>query len=186
MSIAEKLRGSLKYEMGCSVDFISIALTGDRANCKGLCTYCRKEWVEKLADAIEAEQNASKSTPLPDGIIWPTFEDGTPVKFGDAYVNADGNPAEVRFLCMKAEGFKVGRGQTKNRWQPWGEAVKRNKPDTQEAIESDATAPSGVYCVKNGLVEKGEDVDEATLIERHILHLLERQRNLTGVAGWPF
>ena len=52
--------------------------------------------------------------------------------------------------------------------------------DTQEAIEDDATVPAATYCVRHGLVESDTDVDDATLLELHILDLLRRQRKLLG------
>ena len=58
--------------------------------------------------------------------------------------------------------------------------ITHRKPDTQEAIEDDATVPAATYCVRHGLVENDTDVDDATLLELHILDLLRRQRKLLG------
>lgn len=254
---------------------------------------CKDEDIAELRKQIEVAV-------LPEGVVWPRFEDGEPVGFGDLYVNADGNRSEVQYIGFKPNGFKVNKGQKRNEWKAYGEPVKRpepevldadgvpikvgdtlyndrgtafrvdrlkslgntikltcikecaefsldpstlthqapvldadgvpikvgdtvwygddcrcvveriyrqngdtlldlyvceaiwnwnnvkpaevthRKPDTQEAIDADATVPAAVYCVRHGLVESDSDVDDATLLERHILDLLARQRKLLG------
>lgn len=140
------------------------------------CSECRRAAMIIVLDAID---EASSAKCLPDGIEWPRFEDGRLVKFGDRYVNANGNASEVGFMCIKPEGFKIGHGQTKNKWQKWGEPVKRLEPDTQEEIDDDATLPPLEYCNRRNLL--GVDsayFDEAEAIEAMCKDLLERQRKL--------
>lgn len=235
MSIADKLRSVEKSDW-CLMDSMSIAVTGESAKCMDSCEECRVTWMHKLADAIEAEAGG-----LPDGVIWPRFEDGQLVKFGDRLVGYHAKSDQmhedtVSSIHLKRSGYKIN-GTVNRHTYAYGEPVKRprpevfdaegvpinvgdtvyyvkptahtegerivdaivgrevqltngywtdpanlthRKPDSTEAIRDDATMPSGAYCARCGLVESGEDVDDATLVERHILHLLERQRKLMG------
>lgn len=196
---------------------------------------CKDEDIAELRKQLEAAV-------LPEDIVWPRFEDGEPVGFGDLYVNANGDRSEVQYIGFKPDGFKVNKGQKRNVWKAYGEPVKRpepevldadgvpikvgdtvwdskgeshkvveinvvddveqliwcgkrlhgmkvfhianevthRKPDTQEAIDADATVSAAVYCVRHGLVESDAEADDATLLERHILDLLARQRKLMG------
>ena len=40
------------------------------------------DWAKTIRNAVKGA-NASKPMPLPEGVIWPTYEDGELVKFGD-------------------------------------------------------------------------------------------------------
>lgn len=246
-TIAERLR-EVNTNEWCNGLFISKVLNDKEASCKDLygeiisCSRCTQVWANKLADAIEAEQRSrTEQNGLPEGIIWPRFEDGELVKVGDK-VQHDGETKEVaRVLFYKtrtwirvktetcyeeleylpskplkrhepevldADGVPIkvddtvyGQSDGKE-WQVVGfayssehsvvttngkskrelrpEWLTHRKPDTLEAIEDDATVPAATYCVRRGLIESDTCVDDATLLELHILDLLRRQRNLLG------
>ena len=130
MSIAEKLREAAAKKPVCgSVDRIALALANAPARCDGDCGECIEKWYGRLADAIEAELNASKPTPLPDGIIWPTFEDGTPVKFWDVFVNRDGEAEKVTDFHFFENSVSVNGVD----FCSYGEPFKRPEPEVLDA-----------------------------------------------------
>lgn len=163
MSIAEKLRDSLEYEMGCSVDFISIALTDDRAFCEGTCDCCRKEWVEKLADAIEAEQANAVSKALIAEITKPET-----ISVGLLREVARDLEDMARLLSgAHAEDLSHCAGLIRK-------AI--DKPDTQEAIDADCMMDAKDYCEKHGIKTEWPKHYGKAKCE----HLLARQRKLLG------
>lgn len=108
--------------------------------------------------------------------------DGVPVKVGDTvWFPREKEPLFVNRIHPSGQldlTYELGG------WGGFGfvlpSEVTHRKPDTQEAIDDDATVPAAVYCVRHGLVESDTDVDDATLLELHILDLLARQRKLLG------
>lgn len=90
------------------------------------------ECAARIAAAVVARM-------VPEGVEWPRFEDGEPVRIGDAVESLSGNVFEVE--CVEVYGdhaklhapfkglFRVERG----------ESVKRpEQPDTQAIIDEDA------------------------------------------------
>lgn len=70
-TIAERLRESAGEKLGCPVDDIANAVTGEVASCIGSCAECHKEWYRRLADAIEAEQMKAIANALREEIANP-------------------------------------------------------------------------------------------------------------------
>lgn len=173
MSIAEKLREAAAIKPPCcNVDYIALALTDAPAKCEGLCRECTEEWHRRLADAIEAELNASKPTPLPEGIEWPRYEDGTPVKFGDEIVGVNRMLFRVDAVGFTKDGAFVSDSQWKQlRHLP---TFERYKPDTQEAIDADCMMDAKDYCEKHGIKTEWPKHHGKAKCE----HLLARQRKL--------
>lgn len=129
MSIAEKLREFATRVVDCNrVDRIALALTGECASRPEKCSDCTVEWYGKLADAIEAEINASKPAQLPEGIIWPTFEDGELVKFGD---KVDGRV--VKEFVFHPKTWSIYETADDEYFAPYGEPVKRPEPEVLDA-----------------------------------------------------
>ena len=68
---------------------------------------------------------------MPEGMewlveAWPRFEDGEPVKFGDAFRDHQGSTRSVLNVKMWQEGgFEIGTGQGSYDWYECGERVKR-------------------------------------------------------------
>ena len=130
MSIAEKLREAAAKRTTCgNVDRIALALTSEPARCDGNCRECTKKWYGKLADAIEAEINASKPAQLPEGVIWPRFKDGQPVNFGDEFVNQDGVTEKVTGFFFYEDKVFVNPSDRYS----YGETVKRPEPEVLDA-----------------------------------------------------
>lgn len=101
------------------------------------------EECEGCASRIAA---AVSSRMMPDGMEWPRFEDGEPVRFGDEAQGKGGAAFVVTRVCLvdggcyfnssrNPDGSKRGRG-----WRYGiGERVGRPEPeDTQERIDGDA------------------------------------------------
>lgn len=130
MSIAEKLRNIDENEALCLGDYISIAITGKHTPCEDSCAKCRREWANRLADAIEAEQTETR---LPDGVIWPTYEDGELVTVGDV-VDTERASSTVGSIEFTNEGgwvhFTCG-------WCCDFKAVRSHKRASREVLDAD-------------------------------------------------
>ena len=92
----------------------------------------------RIAEAVSSRM-------MPDGMEWPRFEDGEPVRFGDEALGKGGAAFGVTRVCFvdggcyfnssrNPDGSKRGRG-----WRYGvGERVARPCRDTQERIDEDA------------------------------------------------
>lgn len=117
----------------------------------------------------EAELKASKPNLLPDGIIWPTFEDGELVRFGDEFTDRDGVTEKVTGFFFCEDKVFVNPSDRYS----YGETVKRPEPevpDTQEAIDTDA-----MLLVSESFFDQRRDE-----FEDRVFDLLRRQRKLLG------
>lgn len=71
---------------------------------------------------------------MPEGYEWPRFEDGEPVRFGDGFLDHQGNERSVLNIKMWQEGgFEIGTGQGTYDWHSEGERVKRPVPKVLDA-----------------------------------------------------
>lgn len=94
---------------------------------------------ERVADAMAAHL-------MPDGVQWPRFEDGEPVRIGDEVLGKHGEPMAVTRVSFVEGGCYFNESHRKDgrkRGKGWryvaGERVKRPEtPDTQERIDADA------------------------------------------------
>lgn len=97
---------------------------------------CKNEDIAELKAQLKAagqKHFADADKMHPEGVEWPRFEDGEPVKFGDLYLNAQGNRSEIQYIGFRPDGFKVNRGQKRNEWKAYGEPVKRPDPEVLDA-----------------------------------------------------
>lgn len=148
-----------------------------------------KEDRRSLADELrDVAGMIERERALPQGVEWPRFDDGEPVRVGDAFAGFDGNERAVYrivfgdgFVRIESEdGAAIAIG--------YGERAKR-PADTQERIDSDALKPGidywgcrGVDCSLCSGMVGGEkpwerygtiDCDDAKTLD-----LLRRQREL--------
>lgn len=83
-------------------------------------------WVREQGGLAEVEKRL-----MPEGMewlveAWPRFEDGEPVKFGDAFRDHQGSTRSVLNVKMWQEGgFELGTGQGTYDWHECGERVNR-------------------------------------------------------------
>lgn len=139
-TIAERLRNI--DEPLCPSVRIRLALEGKPAFCEDtLCDECYNKWFGKLADAIEADQRGSKSTPLPEGIEWPRFEDGELVKIGDEFEGLMGTSTLSSVELSHRGAWLASFSDGGSRYINYGEPVKR--PDTFESVVGEMLADFG-------------------------------------------
>ena len=105
--------------------------------------------------------NASKPQ-LPEGVIWPRFEDGELVKFGDmAKVREDiGEVIEIRFHTGKCSEVTIAfedESTATHYMVVDGPRIKRPEPDTAESILSEMVSA----------IESEDCVDLDPYIERY-------------------
>lgn len=97
---------------------------------------------------------------MPEGMSWPVFEDGEPVRIGDKFECWCGEEHVVGSVSFRgscavlnmshAHTFVVGHGPE----TVHGKRVKR--PESRERLEDDATMPAATYCERMGIeVEEG-------------------------------
>lgn len=161
MSIADKIRNVDECGVGCSVDYIAIALTGETAHCVDRCSTCRDVWANKLADAIEAEEAHAVSKALIAEIAKPE-------------TISVGLLREVaRDLEDMARHFKGADGED---LAHYAALIRKaiDKPDTQEAIDADCMMDAKDYCEKHGIKTEWPKHYGKAKCE----HLLARQRKL--------
>lgn len=100
---------------------------------------CVRTFAEGLDDAeindrIDSIIDAIDRRLMPDGIEWPMFEDDEPVRFGDGFLDHQGNVRSVLTIKMWQEGgFEIGTGQGTYDWHSAGERVRRPAPKVLDA-----------------------------------------------------
>ena len=97
---------------------------------------------------------------MPEGMEFPRFDDGEPVKFGDAFRDHQGNTRSVLNVKMWQEGgFEIGTGQGSYDWYECGERVKRPAPKVLDADGVEIRVGDTVW-------PAFPDVDQRNLVER--------------------
>ena len=94
---------------------------------------------------------------MPEGMEWPRFEDGEPVRFGDRFENADGGESVLHTLiakdCRESLGdgvfWKLSKG-AKAVWLKDGERVKRPAPKVLDADGVEIRAGDRLYDIDTG------------------------------------
>lgn len=59
-------------------------------------------WYKAKADELDALREACRV--IPEGVSWPRYEDGEPVRMGDPFVTWDGQASEVRSVTLYTPG----------------------------------------------------------------------------------
>lgn len=133
MGIAEELRDKARWFRKGKINCTRIARAfGIDCGSVMSCDECNVLTLERIADRIDAERQ------LPEGIEWPRFEDGEPVKFDDT-VEHDGDTMRVGAVWLHREGWglHVSCPSVEGTFHgAYGERVKR--PDSWERLEADA------------------------------------------------
>lgn len=119
-------------------------------SCEGKwCADCYADLFEHIADRIDAERA------LPEGVEWPRFEDGEPVKVGDE-VEYKGETIRVYLATIDADGWALwcSREGIDGRLSgSYGERVKRPTPKVLDADGVPIKVGDVVYFV----ADKDED-----------------------------
>lgn len=155
-TVAERLREITPDQVYCEADYIEYVLTGERKKCPGGCKGCFRSSIDRLADAIEAEQSERQ---LSEGIEWPRFEDGELVKFGDKFDHVEGyRNIPVERITFRADGW-VDVSQRGGIYQPLrpGERLKRPEPEVLDADGVPIKVGDTVWDIsgeKEGVVER--------------------------------
>lgn len=118
------------------------------------CPRCLKA-TDEAASALLDEVEKSL---MPEGMEWPRFSDGEPVRIGDEVLGKHGEPMAVTRVCFVEGGCYFNESHRKDgrrRGRGWryvaGERVKRPKPaDTQERIDADAMKSPCEYFGRKG------------------------------------
>lgn len=140
------------------------------------CAEARARAASALLDEVEKRL-------MPEGMAWPVFEDGEPVRIGDRVQLCNGHSEELCQVHMGESGYSLYT-ETSDEDHPYGVPVRRPEPeDTQERIDEDAGKTPcqyfdwvGVACTKNGGCPAREMVGSCELVK--IKDLLRRQREL--------
>lgn len=112
------------------------------------------KWKARIRDAVKGA-NASKSMPLPEGIEWPTYEDGELVEFGGvAKVREDiGEVIEVRFHTGKCSEVTIafeGESTATHYMVVDGPHLKRPEPEVLDADGVPIKVGDTVWNVESG------------------------------------
>lgn len=140
--------------------------------CEGTaCGWCMR----KAVDAIERRL-------VPEGMEWPSFEDGEKVRIGDRVQLCNGYSEELCQVHMGESGYSLYT-ETSDEDHPYGVPVRRPEhEDTQERIDGDAKKGVCAYFGWHGIPcrEKGgcPAHGNADCDVMKTLDLLRRQREL--------
>ena len=110
------------------------------------CIECGLDALRKAADLVEEELDALKARALPEGMEWPMFEDGEPVKFGDMAL-IDGDADMVEAVQLWIHGKPVIYGDNGSQQLEKGERVKRPAPKVLDADGVEIREGDTVYRV---------------------------------------
>lgn len=139
-TVAERLRETKGAKLSCRGDALAFAV-GRELNCPQDydCKTCAAGLMDELADAIEAERAHAVSKALsgaepqlPAGVIWPRFEDGELVNFGDEFLNNRDNTATVTRIALSEKHFTINKGQGRI-CKTYGNRIKRPEPEVLDA-----------------------------------------------------
>ena len=98
---------------------------------------------------------------MPEGMEWPRYEDGEPVKFGDAFRDHQGNTRSVLTVKIWQEGgFEIGTGQGTYDWHSASERVKRPAPKVLDADGVEIRVGDTVWCEACGGPLTVESIDQ--------------------------
>lgn len=175
MEALEKLREAV-CAIRCTVKVETLGMLCDDFSCCEDCAEARAKAVDGLVRSIERRL-------MPEGMEWPVFEDGEPVRIGDRVQLCNGHSEELCQVHMGESGYSLYT-ETSDEDHPYGVPVRRPEPeDTQERIDEDAGKTPcqyfdwvGVACTKNGGCPAREMVGSCELVK--IKDLLRRQREL--------
>lgn len=99
---------------------------------------------------------------MPEGYEWPRFEDGEPVRFGDGFLDHQGNERSVLNIKMWQEGgFEIGTGQGTYDWHSAGERVRRPAPKVLDADGVEIRIGDEVFDIETGKVHHAATIDPA-------------------------
>ena len=150
MEALEKLY-ELACERGCTK-----AVKATEKECSDFAT-CEECVDAVLQEAASLFKEVGKRL-MPEGVEWPRFSDGEPVRIGDEVLGKHGEPMAVTRVCFVEGGCYFNESHRKDgrrRGRGWryvaGERVKRPKPaDTQERIDEDAMKSPCEYFGRKG------------------------------------
>lgn len=156
----------------CTIDCIN---TFDDSYCLG--------FIEERSAALLDGERVKRPAPEVLGA------DGLPIKVGDATWSLSG-AGPLTVTSLHTDDPTPDGGDS-----PWADlnddglyswiyagSLTHTPPDTQQAIDDDATMPPAEYCAVRG-IDLGDDPDRATATEAMILDLLRRQRELDKRTG---
>ena len=143
-------------------------------------------------DVMDAALAALDRRLMPEGMEWPRFEDGEPVRPGNRLLDKDGDWFEAGsfvFTCdwwsirgYQTEGFGNLNDKTRRKLEgmAYGTCVKRPVADTWGRLEEDAKLPPLTYCIKRGIADMdATDADNARVMATD---LVRRAKALAGDA----
>lgn len=171
----EKLR-KFSCAESCEWRAVAVGLRCEDFSCCEDCAAARTRAASALLDEVEKRL-------MPEGMEWPRFEDGEPVRIGDRVQLCNGYSEELCQVHMGESGYSLYT-EASDEDHPYGVPVRRPEPeDTQERIDEDAGKTPCEYFGRKGelcsagdgcpSLEMGCSCDTAKTLD-----LLRRQREL--------
>lgn len=126
---------------------------GER-DCRGRrCYECKIDALNKAADLVEAELNELKARALPDGVEWPRFEDGEPVRLGDEFECWCGETHTLNSVSIREGRSALNASQphtfvvSNGPFTAHGKRVKRPAPKVLDADGAEIKVGDEVWSV---------------------------------------
>lgn len=105
------------------------------------------EWVSTIRNAVKGAKPQ-----LPEGIVWPRFEDGELVRFGDKFINGSGCVSTLYNLHFYDDEVHLNLSD----FLKYGEPVKRPEPGVLDADGVPIKAGDTVWYVQPTAYTEGE------------------------------
>ena len=132
---------------------------------------CARLGVEGTGSTVDDAQSIWREISrrlMPDGMCWPVFEDGEPVRIGDVV-----SDVEVRSVVFRDGGILLSDCTSVPGWGTWRsykEPIKRPVADTWERLEEDADRTANLFDAFDA--EASADIRD----------LVRRSKKLAGVS----
>ena len=157
MGVAAALRRASESCDGCQ--FASVARGTDDCS-RFSCDECQDRFSAWLNDAADTIERCA----LPEGVEWPMFEDGEPVRLGDMAL-IDGDADMVEAVQIWIHGKPVIYGDNGSRQLEKGERVKRPAPKALDADGVEIHVGDVLYRKSDGRMVEVAEVYEKTFID---------------------
>ena len=116
-----------------------------------------RDELREMIRQLNAQTDEMEKRLMPEGMewlveAWPRFEDDAPIRFGDEFIDHQGDVRSVLHVKMWQEGgFELGTGQGTYDWHECGERVKRPAPKVLDADGAEIELGDDLYSVEGSL-----------------------------------
>lgn len=118
-----------------------------------------KKWADAIRNAVKGAIFEQAKPQLPEGVEWPRFEDGQPVKFGDEFIEKHGSCAvTVDQILFEDDMVGLKEHWEDPIWHQYGAPFKRPEPEVLDADGVKINVGDTVYVVGGAVPEEVREI----------------------------